>query len=135
MRHFNINWYDKWDAGISLLGTKIKTTQIDSVFIKIVEHFENRRSAGTQDFVAWHDEILNSDLWIKENIFTLMSVKIRRTISNKYLYNTDSTIIIRNIYSNKIIINKKLYDIRITNSTRNTDFPIIQFNPWSFKTV
>ena len=53
-----------------------------------------------------------------------MSVKIRRTISNKYLYNTDIDIMISNIYSNKIIINKKLYDIIITNSTRNTDFPI-----------
>ena len=64
MRHFNINRYDKWDAGISLVGTKSKIKQIDSVFIEIVEHFQNRRTAGigTQDFVAWHDEILNSDL-------------------------------------------------------------------------
>ena len=51
-----------------------------------------------------------------------MSVKIRRTISNKYLYNTD--IIISNTYLYKITINKKLYDMIIINSTRNTDFPI-----------
>ena len=62
MRHFNINWYDKWDAGISLLGTQSKIIQIDAVFIEIVEHFQNRRSAGSQDFVAWHDEILNIEL-------------------------------------------------------------------------
>ena len=34
--------------------TKSKIKQIDSVYIQIVEHFQNRRSAGirTQDFVA-----------------------------------------------------------------------------------